>query len=270
VIVRRGAADTAPVNGDVYREGFACLPVPTMVVDASGQVVDANEAMFAFAGREMTGRPAADLIAPGDRDAAWPATGPSFTTERRMRVAGGRVIPVVVDAALVGGGYLLVQLREAPERSHDPLTGLPERARFEELVARHVASIQRYGADGALVLVGLDGLLDLDEVDGDRALINGGRALERRLRTTDLITRAGDMFRVLLPRASGAEALVVARDLRDAVAAASGLPCSIAVAPFEDPDDPVDAFRRARAALEEVRRAGGGGVAAALPRQLPA
>src|SRR4051812_32888306 len=215
-----------------------------MVVDAAGRVVDANDALFALAGRDLTGREAAELFAPGDRDAGLAVPGPTFTVERRVRVAGGRIAPVQIDGVVLASGYVFAQLREVPERAHDPLTGLPERARFEELLGRHVAGIQRYGADGALVLVGLDGLLDLDEVDGDRALIDGGRALERRLRTTDLITRAGDMFRVLLPRATGAEALVVARDLRDAVAAASGLTCSIAVAPFEDPDDPVDAFRR--------------------------
>ena len=251
---------------DIYREGFARLPVATMVVDPTGRVVNANEALFALAGREMTGRQAAELLAPGDRDAAWGPTGPSFSVERRVRLADGRIVPVQIDGAVVASGHLVAQLRQVPERAHDPLTGLPERARFEEIVGRHVAGIQRYGADGALVLVGLDGLLELDELEGDRALIAAARALEKRLRTTDLITRAGDMFRVLLPRGSASEALVVARDLRDAVTAVTGLSCSLAVAPFEDPDDATEAGRRARAALEEVRRAGGDGVAAALPR----
>lgn len=258
------------MNDDVYREGVARLPVATMVVDATGRIVEANDALFALVGRDLTGRDAADLLAPGDRDAAWAATGPSFTVERRVRGAGGRVIPVQIDGALVASGHLVAQLREVPERSSDPLTGLPERARFDELLAHHVASIQRYGADGALVLVALDGLLELDELAGDRALIAAARALERRLRTTDLITRAGDMFRVLLPRGSASEALVVARDLRDAVGAVTGLRCSLAVAPFQDPDEAVDAGRRARAALDDVRRAGGDGVAAALPRQVSA
>lgn len=258
------------MTDDVYREGFAGLPVATMVVDASGRIVDANDALSALVGREMTGREASELLAPGDRDAAWGSIGPSFSVERRVRVAGGRVLPVQIDGAVVASGHLVAQLREVPERTHDPLTGLPERARFEELLGRHVAGIQRYGADGALVLVGLDGLLELDELDGDRALIAAARALEKRLRTTDLITRVGDMFRVLLPRGSASEAMVVARHLRDVVADVTGLTCSLAVAPFEDPDDPADAGRRVRAALEEVRRAGGDGVAAALPRQLSA
>jgi diguanylate cyclase (GGDEF)-like protein len=258
------------VNEDVFRDGFLRLPVATMVVDPSGRVMEANDALFALAGREMTGRRAAELLAPGDRDLVEEITGPSFTVERRVRVAGGRVAPVQIDGALTASGHLVCQLREVPERAHDPLTGLPERARFEELLARHVAGIQRYGADGALVLVGLDGLLELDELDGDRALMGAARALEKRLRTTDLITRVGDMFRVLLPRGSAAEAMVVARDLRDVVTAGTGLRCSLAVAPFEDPDEATDAQRRARAALEEVRRAGGDGVAAALPRQISA
>jgi diguanylate cyclase (GGDEF)-like protein len=256
------------VTGDVYREGFARLPVATMVVDDSGRVVDANDALFALAGRELTGREAAELFAPGDRDAGLAVPGPTFTVERRVRVTGGRIVPVQIDGVVLACGHVVAQLREVPERAHDPLTGLPERARFEELLGRHVAGIQRYGADGALVLVGLDALLELDELDGDRALIAAARALEKRLRTTDLVTRVGDMFRVLLPRGSATEAMVVARDLRDVVAQATGLTCSLAVAPFEDPDDALDASRRVRAALEEVRRAGGDGVAAALPRQI--
>jgi diguanylate cyclase (GGDEF)-like protein/PAS domain S-box-containing protein len=254
------------MEGDeLYREAFARLPVATIVVDASGRISEASDALFALIGREMTGRDASELLAPGDRDRPWEASGPSFTVERRCRLAGGRVAPVEIAGALVSGGRLVAQLREVPERDHDALTGLPERARFDDVLGRHVSGIQRYGAEGALVLVGLDGLLRLDDVAGDRALIAAARALERRLRSTDVVTRAGDLFRVLLPRGTAAEALVVARDLRDAVSAVTGLTCSISVAPFEDPDDPVAASRRARTAVDVVRRAGGDGVAAALP-----
>ena len=251
-----GCADDHEVDAAVFRDAFEALPVAGMVVDGSGRVVHANPALRALVGRDMTGRDARELVVPGDRDAPWTATGPSFSVERRCRLADGRMVPMQIDGALVDGGLLVAQLREIPERVHDPLTGLPERGRFEDVLARHVAGIQRYGAEGALVLVALDELI---------ALVAAARALERRLRSTDVVTRSGDLFRVLLPRGTAQEAMVVARDLRDAVRAATGLTCSLAVAPFEDPDDPVAAGRRARAALDEVRRAGGDGVAAALP-----
>ena len=260
-----GCADDHEVDAAVFRDAFEALPVAGMVVDGSGRVVHANPALRALVGRDITGRDARELVVPGDRDAPWTSTGPSFSVERRCRLADGRVVPMQIDGALVDGGLLVAQIREIPERDHDPLTGLPERGRFEDVLARHVAGIQRYGAEGALVLVALDELIALDDVEGDRALVAAARALERRLRSTDVVTRSGDLFRVLLPRGTAQEAMVVARDLRDAVRAATGLTCSLAVAPFEDPDDSVAAGRRARAALDEVRRAGGDGVAAALP-----
>src|SRR5215212_9582434 len=100
MVLAASAADTDLVlQGDPYREGFERLPVASM------------------------------LVAPGDREAPWGTTGASFSVERRCRLADGRVVPVQIDGALVGGGMLLAQLREIPERDHDPLTGLPERNR---------------------------------------------------------------------------------------------------------------------------------------------
>src|SRR5215210_7568264 len=131
------------MEGDPYREGFEHLPVATVVVDGAGRIVEANDAVFALVGRDMTGRDARELVAPGDRDAPWAATGPSFSVERRCRLADGRVVPVQIDGALFGGSFLLAQLREIPERDHDPLTGLPERNRFDDALARHISGIQR-------------------------------------------------------------------------------------------------------------------------------
>jgi GGDEF domain-containing protein len=85
------------------------------------------------------------------------------------------------------------------------------------------------------------------------------------LRGTDLVARVGDEFRVLLPRCSAAEAMVVAGDLCAAVRSTpAAITCSVGVAPFSDPDDAVGAAQRARAAVDEVRRDGGDAVAAAL------
>src|SRR3954469_10828470 len=96
----------------LFREAFDALPVAGMVVDGSGRVVHANPALRALVGRDMTGRdargppPAGDRGArepspPADRNAPWPATGPSFSVERRCRLADGRVAPMQIDGALV-------------------------------------------------------------------------------------------------------------------------------------------------------------------------
>jgi len=110
-----------------------------------------------------------------------------------------------------------------------------------------------------------DGHAGLGEIAGDGILRVVAERLRDRLRTTDLVTRAADEFRILLPRGTAAEAMVVARDIHNAVRTApGGVTCSVGVAPFCDPDDPVAVLHRARAAVDDVRGAGGDGVAAAL------
>ncbi|HEY3020425.1 MAG TPA: sensor domain-containing diguanylate cyclase [Solirubrobacteraceae bacterium] len=260
------------IPAELYRAAFDRSGVPTVLVGASGRIVRANPALGTVLGRDpaqLAGRDARELLPPGDRDEDWTThAGPSFAVECRCLRGDGRTVWVQLDATLVTGGNLFVQLRELPTRDRDPVTGLPSRARFDAAVAAHAAQMQRYGADGAVVVLDLDGFrtinAQLGEVAGDGILSAVADALRGRLRTTDLVSRTSDEFRVLLPRGTASEALVVAGHLRDAVRTAVDMGCSIGVAPFSDPDDPVAVVQRAHAALRDVRRAGGNGVAAAL------
>jgi len=260
------------VPAELYVAAFERSGVPTVIVGPRGRIVRANAALGTVLGRdprELAGRDAREVLPPGDRDEDWTSQrGPSFALECRCLRGDGRTVWMQLDATLVAGGHLFVQLRELPMRDRDPVTGLPSRARFEAAVAAHAAQMQRYGAEGAVVVLDLDGFralnAQLGEVAGDGVLSAVADALRSRLRTTDLVARTSDEFRVLLPRGTASEALVVARHLRDAVRSAVDMSCSIGVAPFSDPDDPVAVVRRAHAALHDVRRSGGDGVAAAM------
>ena len=266
-----------------YREAFDRAGVPMLVVDASGQLVRANNAFGRLLGRDpeaLAGCALAELVPPGDRRERWlPADAPgAFHVDRRFVRADGDVRWVRLTGTLfadesgrVTHAFAVaddVTARRRAER--DALTGLPGGAALEAAAGRQAATARRYGAEGAVVLIDLDGFtavndqLGLDA--GDRLLCMVADALRTRVRATDLLVRvAADEFGLLVPRGSVDEALVLAHDLHKAVAASAiGLTCSVGVAPFGDPDDGASAIARARTALDDVRRVGGDGVAAAV------
>jgi len=193
---------------------------------------------------------------------------------------------------------LEAQLRNLAD--HDPVTDLRNRPSLLHGIEGHLAGCTRYGPEGALLLVGLDGLAALTEAEGaqeaDRTLAEVAEVVAGRLRDTDLVGRWGtDELAILLPRASEAEAEVVATSLvhlvglagarraraappsgKDRVRAApegsrpeaAGAPLSASIgvawvtAEVVDPGQLVD---RARRAMVVVRgRPGGGWQVAAL------
>jgi diguanylate cyclase (GGDEF)-like protein len=105
---------------------------------------------------------------------------------------------------------------------HDVLTGLFNRRRFEQDVARQVAYAARYGTGGAVLLLDLDDFKDVNDTLGHRAgdqLLNEvARLLSERLRSTDVVARlGGDEFALLLPEADEADARVTAEAVLDAI-----------------------------------------------------
>jgi diguanylate cyclase (GGDEF)-like protein/PAS domain S-box-containing protein len=105
---------------------------------------------------------------------------------------------------------------------HDALTGLPNRRRFHEELQRHLAFTERYGGEGAALLLDLDNFKYLNDTQGHKAgdqyLITLARVLRERLRQTDVVARlGGDEFGVLLPAATPVQARKVAELLQAAV-----------------------------------------------------
>jgi diguanylate cyclase (GGDEF)-like protein len=105
---------------------------------------------------------------------------------------------------------------------HDVLTGLFNRRRFEQDVARQVAYAARYGTGGAVLLLDLDDFKDVNDTLGHRAgdhlLKEVARLLAERLRSTDVVARlGGDEFALLLPEADEADARVTADAVLEAI-----------------------------------------------------
>jgi diguanylate cyclase (GGDEF)-like protein len=95
--------------------------------------------------------------------------------------------------------------------SHDALTGLYNRRRFDEEVERELAQTRRFGSHGALLLLDLDAFKGVNDSlghhAGDQFLIGLSVMLRSTLREIDLLARlGGDEFAILLPQTGPAEA----------------------------------------------------------------
>jgi len=155
---------------------------------------------------------------------------------------------------------------------HDALTGLPNRRRFEQELARHLAHVRRYGPEGAALVLDLDCFKPVNDTfghaAGDRLLARVACVLQERLRATDVVARlGGDEFAILLPRVDAAGAGAVARSLVETVRAetltadARSVTISIGVIAFDEraPVVPEGILAAADIAMYDAKAAGGDG-----------
>jgi len=164
--------------------------------------------------------------------------------------------------------------------NHDALTGLFNRHRFEEEMARHAARVRRHGGSTTFLVLDLDCLKEVNDTlghaAGDDLLAGVAAAITSRIRDTDVAARlGGDEFAVILHESSPDGALVVAQALRVAIAAArpeslgndAWSTASIGVAHTAGTGDnvPRDLLALADDAMYEAKRAGGDRVAHRFP-----
>ncbi|GIE28539.1 hypothetical protein Ait01nite_015840 [Actinoplanes italicus] len=118
---------------------------------------------------------------------------------------------------MVGGMAVALQRQKeqlAYQAHHDPLTGLPNRAAFQERGDLAV----RDGGDMVLMLLDLDGFKPINDTlghaGGDQALVTVARRLGEALRPGDVACRlGGDEFAVLVTGTSPDDAMSLARRL---------------------------------------------------------
>jgi diguanylate cyclase (GGDEF)-like protein len=127
----------------------------------------------------------------------------------------------VVLAALERAERTEAELRYLAE--HDSLTGLLDRRRFRAELDQHVSFTSRYGGQGAVMIVDIDGLKTVNDTYGHHAgdsLIRGvAGTMRERVRGTDIVARlSGDEFAVLMPQTDTEGALRLGEDLRAQVA----------------------------------------------------
>lgn len=195
----------------------------------------------------------------------------------RADTLGERVGVFVIAAA--GAVLLMSALLWASNRAragvehramHDPLTGLPNRSLFLDLVKYGFARARRARTRAAVLFIDLDGFKLVNDTSGhaagDQLLRHVSAQLRSAVREEDTVARlSGDEFAVLLPAVrDSADAMVVA----DKLLAALAVPCqlgrqaivphgSIGVSLFPDHGEtPDDVLAAADAAMYAAKQAG--------------
>lgn len=181
---------------------------------------------------------------------------------------------VAVAFCFLPAVMLTSHLRQALEREQrltrtDPLTRIANRARFDDVLAYEMASLQRYRRPLAVAYIECDDLRSLDgqsgHPTGDEALCAIAETLTATVRATDLPARIGDgEFAIVLPEINPAESLRVAERVHRRLLAAMAardwpLTFSIGLAVFlRVPPSPEDLTAKAAALMDRVRQQGKG------------
>lgn len=256
----------------LFEDAFAAAPIGMSLVDMEGRWLEVNDALCRILGRGRDSISVTTLQAiahPSDaeRDAVFVhdllgGRIASYEVERRFRHALGHWLWVLLTVSLVRDRrgeplhfVLLVQdiserrlLAERLEHlaDHDFLTGLFNRRRFQQEVDREAERMSRHGTRGAVLMIDLDHFKTVNDSFGHRAgddLLRGvARALQRRLRRTDVLARVGgDEFAMLLPETDADQARIVADGVRETIRrhilvlgeASLHVTASVGVAPFD-------------------------------------
>jgi diguanylate cyclase (GGDEF)-like protein len=154
---------------------------------------------------------------------------------------GGLYLAAVLASGLLAYSQCLAQQRqlEADRHAHelwrlsstDPLTGLLNRRRFEELATYEIARSQRTGAPLALLLLDIDHFKQVNDGfghgTGDLVLRAFAEATQSALREIDTIARwGGEEFAVLMPQTGQQPAIAVAERVRRMAEAMAVMPRS--------------------------------------------
>jgi diguanylate cyclase (GGDEF)-like protein/PAS domain S-box-containing protein len=218
------------------------------VIDASSTVrwvAESAQRMLGYEPGALVGRQIAELVHRDDAgraarflaDAAGEA-GRVGTVSLRLRGADGayRQLEAIADNRLADPliDGILLNLRDVSERLaleerlrhqafHDSLTGLANRALFEDRLAHALARVRRHGGRVAVLFVDLDDFKTVNDslghAVGDELLKATARRLEDALRAHDTAARlGGDEFAALLEDLSDeAQAVEVAERVRRAL-----------------------------------------------------
>lgn len=148
----------------------------------------------------------------------------------------------------------------------DPLTGLPNRASYDDHLAKELARWQRYGNAFSVAVVDLDLFKRINDqyghLAGDKVLRLVARVLRKQLRNSDFVARiGGEEFVIIFPETPVADAVAATDKLRVAIASSpfnfKGVPVpvtmSIGVTQIQPGDDAEQLFTRADEALYRAK-----------------
>ena len=210
-----------------FRSAFEHAPIGMALIGLDGRLAQVNRSLAQMLGRakdQLAGAPTLSFIHPDDQDAVCEAMRRVIAgdlghtrVEPRFAHVDGRPVWVAltlspVRDALGGPLYLMGQVEDITERRdsgarlahqavHDPLTGLPNRARFVEQLRDALTQPQGDGRV-AVLFVDLDHFKvvndSLGHAAGDRLLVAIADRLRTATRPSDTLARfASDEFTIL-------------------------------------------------------------------------
>lgn len=105
---------------------------------------------------------------------------------------------------------------------HDPLTGLPNRRRFNQALNQYIHDAARDGHSGALLFFDLDQFKDVNDISGhqmgDNLLTQVAQQLDRIDKGHVFLGRlGGDEFAMIIPRANANEGIAMAQRLQQGI-----------------------------------------------------
>ncbi|MDO8211603.1 EAL domain-containing protein [Conexibacter sp. CPCC 206217] len=237
-----------------FRTAFEAAPIGMALSDLEGGFIQVNDALCAITGytrEELEEMSFPELSHPADtaKDADMmnsliSGEQSTYWMEKRYVDVVGQVVWVAVHATLVRAAdgsplHFLGQIQDVSERvryeaqlqhmaDHDPLTGLLNRRSFERELNRHLVNVQRYGPEGAALVLDIDRFKHINDTlghnVGDELIVKVAQTLRTRLRDSDVLARlGGDEFAVLLPKGGQEEAEAVAESILASVRAQSVL-----------------------------------------------
>ncbi|GAT67560.1 diguanylate cyclase [Planomonospora sphaerica] len=252
------------------------------------------EILYGYRPDELTGQPVFDYVHPEDLPGIQealramsleeePVRGPeAFMIACRVRAADGTWRPTesVVTRHVRGQDLLLITARDVSDEEalrnqvahltfHDGVTGLPNRAYFEERTREVLA---RPGESRAVVVfLDLDGFTSVNDsvghASGDYLLGQAARRLRAAVRADDTLARwGGDEFAVLLETGADAQTAVDLAELLVHTVSSEpfrvadrdiALTASVGVAFADDDVSSADLIRNADVAMARAKELGG-------------
>ena len=234
-----------------FRNAFEHAPIGKALVElerGEATVVECNRALCSITGYrqdELLAESLDRLVIAEDRaldrelrDRLLAGRIESYTVEKRLRHKSGDHVWCQLSVSLAPGAQGerasgIVHVQDISERrrfeqrlrylaDHDSLTGLINRRRFRAELEQHLSFNQRYGGQGAVLVLDIDDFKHVNDTlghhAGDNLIRRTADILRERIRATDTVGRlSGDEFAVLMPQVDEAGALQLADDLREEI-----------------------------------------------------
>ena len=203
-----------------------------------------------------------------------------FTHQNGLKVPAWLTVDALKDSEGQSTHFLILssdisQLKETQEKlsyfaSHDQLTGLPNRAYFQDHLSGAISRSQRTGAAGALFFMDLDNFKSINDTlghpVGDALLKEMASRLQRFVRDGELVSRiGGDEFTLVVENLKQADdaAIVAQRVLKEfedpfiCEGRELDMRCSVGISIFPKDGDTHDTIiRQADTAMYSAKQAG--------------